>query len=48
MEEVCKTSTEFQAQALEDDIFEWHFIIAGPRDTDFEVRQAARISGWVA
>ncbi|CAD7702444.1 unnamed protein product [Ostreobium quekettii] len=29
-------SPDFVAQALEDDIFEWHFVIRGPPDTAFE------------
>ncbi|PNH00169.1 Ubiquitin-conjugating enzyme E2 32, partial [Tetrabaena socialis] len=34
------TSGDFLAEALETDIFEWHFVIRGPRDTEFEVRAA--------
>ncbi|GIM06672.1 hypothetical protein Vretimale_10951 [Volvox reticuliferus] len=30
------TSGDFLAEALETDIFEWHFVIRGPRDTEFE------------
>lgn len=30
------SSREFIAQALEDDIFEWDFVIRGPPDTEFE------------
>ncbi|KAG2439668.1 hypothetical protein HYH02_010550 [Chlamydomonas schloesseri] len=30
------TSGDFLAEALESDIFEWHFVIRGPRDTEFE------------
>lgn len=29
-------SQEFVAEALEDNIFEWHFVICGPVDTEFE------------
>jgi len=31
-----ETSTQFKAKPLEDNLFEWHFTIRGPRDTDFE------------
>jgi len=30
------TSGDFIAEALETDIFEWHFVIRGPPDTEFE------------
>ncbi|GFR40410.1 hypothetical protein Agub_g984 [Astrephomene gubernaculifera] len=30
------TSGDILAEALETDIFEWHFVIRGPRDTEFE------------
>ncbi|KAJ9527483.1 hypothetical protein QJQ45_025787, partial [Haematococcus lacustris] len=30
------TSGDFIAEALEDDIFEWHFVIRGPADSEFE------------
>ncbi|KAG2436670.1 hypothetical protein HXX76_006198 [Chlamydomonas incerta] len=30
------TSGDFLAEALESDIFEWHFVIRGPRETEFE------------
>ncbi|KAG2497686.1 hypothetical protein HYH03_004423 [Edaphochlamys debaryana] len=30
------TSGDLLAEALETDIFEWHFVIRGPRDTEFE------------
>ncbi|GMH33135.1 hypothetical protein BSKO_00969 [Bryopsis sp. KO-2023] len=29
-------ASEFVAEALEDNIFEWHFVIRGPPDTEFE------------
>lgn len=30
------TSGDILAEALENDIFEWHFVIRGPRDTEFD------------
>jgi ubiquitin-conjugating enzyme E2 J1 len=27
---------EFAAEALESDIFEWHFVLRGPPDTDYQ------------
>eukprot|EP00195_Chlamydomonas_chlamydogama_P011269 CAMPEP_0202896150 /NCGR_PEP_ID=MMETSP1392-20130828/5201_1 /ASSEMBLY_ACC=CAM_ASM_000868 /TAXON_ID=225041 /ORGANISM="Chlamydomonas chlamydogama, Strain SAG 11-48b" /LENGTH=329 /DNA_ID=CAMNT_0049581395 /DNA_START=89 /DNA_END=1078 /DNA_ORIENTATION=- len=30
------SSREFIAEALESDIFEWHFVVRGPPDTEFE------------
>ncbi|KAG0001529.1 Ubiquitin-conjugating enzyme E2 J1 [Modicella reniformis] len=33
---VREPSTDFSASPLESDIFEWHFTIRGPEDTDFE------------
>ncbi|KAF6254292.1 ubiquitin-conjugating enzyme/RWD-like protein [Scenedesmus sp. NREL 46B-D3] len=32
----AETCTDFIAEALEDDIFEWHFVVRGPPDTEFE------------
>eukprot|EP00882_Tetradesmus_deserticola_P002622 GHRQ01002788.1.p1 GENE.GHRQ01002788.1~~GHRQ01002788.1.p1 ORF type:complete len:148 (+),score=29.26 GHRQ01002788.1:118-561(+) len=32
----AETSPDFIAEALEDDIFEWHFVVRGPPDTEFE------------
>lgn len=29
-------SSQYFAEPLEDDLFEWHFTIRGPSDTDFE------------
>ncbi|KAG2203036.1 hypothetical protein INT47_013252 [Mucor saturninus] len=35
--ELAKESTfEYDAHPLEDNIFEWHFTVRGPKDTDFE------------
>lgn len=34
-------SRDFHAEVLEDNIFEWHFAIRGPSETDFEVRALA-------
>jgi ubiquitin-conjugating enzyme E2 J1 len=31
-----ESSNQFTAYPLEDNIFEWHFIIKGPKDTAFE------------
>lgn len=31
-----ETAYEFEAHPLEDNIFEWHFTVRGPKDTDFE------------
>jgi len=31
-----ESSSDFIADALEDDIFEWHFVVRGPPDTEFE------------
>uniref|UniRef100_A0A383WFP1 UBC core domain-containing protein n=1 Tax=Tetradesmus obliquus TaxID=3088 RepID=A0A383WFP1_TETOB len=31
-----ETCADFMADALEDDIFEWHFVVRGPPDTEFE------------
>jgi len=31
-----ETSTQFRAVPLEDNLFEWHFTIRGPQDTDFQ------------
>lgn len=31
---------EFMAEPLQDDLFEWHFVVPGPPDTEFEVRGA--------
>ncbi|KAI8594517.1 ubiquitin-conjugating enzyme/RWD-like protein [Dissophora ornata] len=33
---VREPSTEFAASPLDTDIFEWHFTIRGPEETDFE------------
>ena len=37
IEELAKEpSTEFHACPQEDDIFDWHFTVAGPKDTEYE------------
>ncbi|KAF9087510.1 Ubiquitin-conjugating enzyme E2 32, partial [Mortierella sp. AM989] len=33
---VREPSTDFAANPLDTDIFEWHFTIRGPEETDFE------------
>lgn len=33
-------SRDIHSEPLEDNIFEWHFAIRGPPETDFEVRSA--------
>ena len=35
-EELSVPTELFYAQPLEDNIFEWHFTIRGPSDTDFD------------
>ena len=31
-------SAEYIAEAVEDNIFEWHYVIRGPAETEFAVR----------
>lgn len=33
----AERSRDFHSEPLEDNIFEWHFAIRGPAETDFEV-----------
>lgn len=35
--ELAEATPEFSATPLEDNLFEWHFTIRGPPDTEFEV-----------
>eukprot|EP00795_Rhopilema_esculentum_P017771 gene17771-9444_t len=42
--ELCQPTDQYFAQPLEDNIFEWHFTVRGPPDTDFaEGRYHGRI-----
>lgn len=34
--ELCKATEQYFAQPLEDNLFEWHFTVQGPADSDFE------------
>ena len=34
----AEESRDFHSEPIEDNIFEWHFAIAGPPNTDFEAR----------
>ena len=36
-------SRDFHSEPLEDNIFEWHFAIQGPPDTDFAVSRLYKI-----
>ena len=35
-QELSEATSQYHAQALEDNLFEWHFTVRGPSDTDFE------------
>lgn len=34
--ELCEATEQYYAQPLEDNLFEWHFTVEGPADSDFE------------
>lgn len=34
--ELCNPTSEFSAAPLEDNLFEWHFTVRGPEETDFQ------------
>jgi len=34
--ELCNPTSEFSASPLEDNLFEWHFTVRGPEETDFQ------------
>ncbi|CAB3977298.1 Hypothetical predicted protein [Paramuricea clavata] len=34
--ELCEATSQYYAQPLEDNLFEWHFTVQGPADSDFE------------
>ncbi len=34
-EELSRPTTEYFAQPLEDNLFEWHFTVRGPEDSEF-------------
>lgn len=34
--ELCEATEQYHAQPLEDNLFEWHFTVQGPADSDFE------------
>jgi len=35
-QELSEATSQYHAQPLEDNLFEWHFTVRGPSDTDFE------------
>jgi len=35
-QELSEATSQYHAQPLEDNLFEWHFTVRGPADTDFE------------
>lgn len=35
-EELCESTDQYHAQPLDDNLFEWHFTIRGPADSEFE------------
>ena len=37
------TSPDYAAEAVEDNLFEWYFVVRGPVDTEFEVRSWPRV-----
>lgn len=34
--ELSQPTAEYHAQPVEDNLFEWHFTVRGPADSDFE------------
>ena len=36
--EMSNPTSEYFAAPLEDNLFEWHFTVRGPEDSDFDVR----------
>ena len=36
--EMSNPTSEYFAAPLEDNLFEWHFTVRGPEDTDFQVK----------
>ena len=38
--EMSTATSEYFAAPLEDNLFEWHFTVRGPEDTDFQVSSA--------
>ena len=36
--EMASPTSDYFAAPLEDNLFEWHFTVRGPEDTDFQVR----------
>ena len=47
-EVAAESGREFHAEPLEDNIFEWHFCLRGPPDTDFAARTLPRRSTRLA
>lgn len=35
--EMASPTSDYFAAPLEDNLFEWHFTVRGPEDTDFQV-----------
>ena len=35
--EMSKATSDYFAAPLEDNLFEWHFTVRGPEDTEFQV-----------
>ena len=42
--EMASPTSDYFAAPLEDNLFEWHFTVRGPEDTDFQVRKAKMIA----
>lgn len=38
--EMASPTSDYFAAPLEDNLFEWHFTVRGPEDTDFQVMKA--------
>ena len=37
--EMSEATSDYTAAPLEENLFEWHFTVRGPEDSDFQVRK---------
>ena len=37
--EMSEATSDYTAAPLEENLFEWHFTVRGPEDSDFQVRE---------
>ena len=44
--EMSEATSDYTAAPLEENLFEWHFTVRGPDDSDFQVGKYLRPDSW--